>query len=201
MIPYPAEPETARRRALRKPHVRWSRGAALAGAAGAALTLAARAQAHVEVVPHSVRADAPTTVSFRTPNERPAHATTALVVEAAPGVELAAAAPPHGWRVEVARGRARWTGGRIEGERSVSFPLVVTARTRAGTEPFRASQTYDDGETVRWTARLGVLPAAGKEAPSQHLDRAFAVGTVGLLVIAASFLFLRVARQRPLQER
>jgi hypothetical protein len=201
VIPYLPAPETAHRRALRKPHVRWSRGAALAGAAGAALALASRAEAHVELVPPTVHADTPTTVSFRTPNERPGHATISLVVEAPPGVELAAAAAPPGWRLEVTGGRARWTGGRIEGERAVSFPLVLTARTRAGTEPFRASQTYDDGETVRFTARLGVLPAAGKEAPSQHLDRAFAAGAVGLLVIAASFLFLRVVRQRPLQER
>ena len=153
------------------------------------------------MTPPFVDADARTTVAFETPNERPPHATVSLEVKAPPGVELGSATPPAGWKLQLTHDTARWTGGRIEGERTVSFPLAVTARTRAGTEVFKAVQGYDDGESVRWEAGLTVLPAAGKEAPSQHLDRALAAGAVGLVVIAASFLALRLLRRRPLQER
>lgn len=153
------------------------------------------------MTPPFVDAGATTTIAFDTPNERPPHATVALAVTAPPGIELERATPPAGWRLELTHGTARWTGGRIEGARTVSFRLAVTARTRAGTEIFRAVQRYDDGESVRWDAGLTVLPAAGKESPSQHLDRALAAGAVGLVVIALSFLALRLLRRGPLQER
>ena len=159
------------------------------------------AWAHVTLTPPFVEADATTTVSFEMPNERPPHATTSLEVKAPPGVEFASATPPAGWKLQLEHDRARWTGGRIEGQRTVAFRLVVTARTRAGTEIFRATQGYDDGESVRWDAGLTVLPAAGAAAPSQHLDRALLAGGVGLVVIAVSFLALRLLRRRPLQER
>jgi len=165
------------------------------------LVAASRAEAHVTLTPPFVDADAKTTVAFEMPNERPPHATTSLEVKAPPGVELASMTPPAGWRLELTHDRARWTGGRIEGRRTVAFPLAVTARTRAGTEIFKATQGYDDGESVHWDAGLTVLPAAGDEAPSQHLDRAVAAGAVGLVVIALSFLVLRLLRRRPLQER
>jgi hypothetical protein len=165
------------------------------------LVAASRAEAHVTVDPPYVDAGARTTISFEMPNERPPHATISLEVKAPPGVELAAETPPAGWKLELQHDRARWTGGRIEGRRTVGFPLAVTARTRAGTELFKATQGYDDGESVRWDAGLSVLPAAGTDAPSQHLDRAVAAGAVGLVVIAASFLALRLLRRRPLQER
>jgi hypothetical protein len=165
------------------------------------LVAASRAEAHVTVAPPFVDADARTTVSFEMPNERPPHATISLEVKAPPGVELASATPPAGWKLELTHDRARWTGGRIEGQRTVAFPIAVTARTRAGTEIFKATQGYDDGESVRWDAGLTVLPAAGGEAPSQHLDRALAAGAIGLVVIAGSFLVLRLLRRRPLQER
>jgi hypothetical protein len=165
------------------------------------LVAASRADAHVTMTPPFVDGDVRSTVSFELPNERPPHATISLEVKAPPGIELASATPPAGWKLQLEHDRARWTGGRIEGRRTVAFPLVVTARTRAGTELFRATQGYDDGESVRWDAGLTVLPAAGDEAPSQHLDRALLAGGVGLVVIVASFLALRLARRRPLQER
>ena len=171
------------------------------GTVAAALVVTASAQAHVSITPPFVDAGLRTRIVFETPNERPPHTTTSLVIDAPPGVALAAAEAPPGWRLVVSGGRARWTGGRIEGRKVVSFPLLVTARTRAGTEAFRAVQGYDDDEVVRWDANLSVLPAAGSEAPSQHIDRALAAGAVGLVVILASFLGLRLLRRKPLQER
>ena len=95
----------------------------------------------------------------------------------------------------------RWSGGRIEGRRTVGFPIHVLARTRAGNQTFRAVQRYDDGQEVRWPATLSVLPAEGDTAPSQHLGRALAAGAAGLVVLVGSFLALRLLRRRPLQER
>lgn len=167
-----------------------------------ALALPAGALAHVTLSPPFVEAGVATRVALETPNERPPHATTSLVVEAPVGVELAEAGPPPaGWSVVVSGRRARWTGGRIEGERTVSFPLLVTARTRAGLQSLRVTQDYEDGETVSWETSLTVLPAAGDAAPSQRLDRALAAGVVGVVVIAASLVLLRLARRRSLQER
>lgn len=166
----------------------------------AAFALVQRAEAHVTLEPSFVEADTKATVAFATPNERAPHATTSLVIEAPDGVELSDGAVPRGWRLDLAGGRARWSGGRIEGTRVVAFPLSVTARTRAGNVTFRAIQGYDDGESVRWGANLTVLPASGSEAPSQRLDRALAAGAVGLVVIAGSFLVLRLIRRRPLQD-
>ncbi|HEX3290234.1 MAG TPA: DUF1775 domain-containing protein [Gaiella sp.] len=165
-----------------------------------ALAAAGAAQGHVTIAPPFVDVGARATIAFETPNERPPHRTTSLVVQAPPGVELAAAQPPKGWRLRLSGGHARWSGGTIVGRSVVRFPLSVTARIPAGTATFRATQTYDDGESVRWDAALSVLPATGAEAPSQHLDRAVAAGAVGL-VVALSFVALRLLRRRPLQER
>lgn len=193
--------KTRKRTALQKPDRR-RRARRLAVASGAAaLALPASGSAHVTISPGYVEADAAATIAFETPNERPPHATVALEIDAPPGVALERLPPPRGWSVEVDTTSARWSGGRIEGTRTVRFPLRVIARTRAGNQAFRAVQRYDDGEEVRWDATLSVLPAAGTEAPSQHLGRALAAGAAGLVVLAGSLLVLRRLRRRPLQER
>jgi hypothetical protein len=191
--------KTIVRQTLRNAHLRrWLRRAALGVAP---LVCVAVAQAHVTIAPPFVDVGATATIAFETPNERPPHRTTALVVEAPAGIDVDAARPPAGWRLDLSGGTARWSGGTIAGRAVVRFPVSVTARIPAGTATFRATQTYDDGEKVRWDAALTVLPASGSEAPSQHFDRALAAGAVGLVVIAASFLALRLLRRRPLQER
>lgn len=182
---------------FRPPHLR----APAAVAVVACLALAPAAFAHVSVTPPFVEAGVPTTVSFETPNEREGRATTSVELEAPADVELGAATPPPGWRVEVEGRRARWTGGRIEGAAVVAFPVVVTAQTPAGTQRFSAVQGYDDGEAVEWTSPLAVLPAPAAKAPEQRLDRALAAGVIGLVVVAGSLFALRRLRRRPLQEQ
>jgi hypothetical protein len=192
--------KTTLRQALRNAHLpRWLGLVVLVAIAG--LAGAGTARAHVTIAPPFVDVGTTATIAFETPNERPPHRTTALAVHAPPGVELSAAQPPAGWRLDLSGGTARWSGGTIAGRAVVRFPLSVTARIPAGTAMFRATQTYDDGESVRWDAALTVLPASGSEAPPQHFDRALAAGAVGLVVIAGSFLALRLLRRRPLQER
>jgi len=166
-----------------------------------ALAVPGSALAHVTISPTYVEADATATIRFETPNERPPHATVRLVIDAPPGVAFESAAPPPGWKLDLQTTRAQWSGGRIEGVRTVAFPIRVLARTRAGNQTFRAVQSYDDGEQVRWPATLSVLPAEGAQAPSQHLGRALAAAAAGLLLLVGSFLVLRLLRRPPLQER
>jgi uncharacterized protein YcnI len=172
------------------------RRAVIAVAALVVAVGASPAAAHVTLAPPFVEAGEATTVSFATPNERAGRATTALEIVAPAGVELAASTAPAGWTLTLSDVRARWRGGRIEGQSTVSFPLEVTARTRAGTETFRATQTYDDGEVVHWDANLAVLPPSADAAPPQHLRRALVASAVGLIVIMGSFAGLRFLRLR-----
>jgi uncharacterized protein YcnI len=161
-----------------------------------ALAVPAAARAHVTIAPPFVEAEAPTAIAFATPNERPGHATTALEITAPAGVEIARADPPRGWTVAVSGNRARWSGGRIEGESDVSFAVVVTARMRAGAATFQASQRYDDGEVVRWDARLTVLPPSAEDSPPEHLRRAVIASVVGLVAIGGGFVSVALRRRR-----
>jgi uncharacterized protein YcnI len=155
----------------------------------------------VTIAPSYVEAGATSTITFETPNERPPHATIALSIEAPPGVAFSRVTPPAGWRLSLTTTNARWTGGRIDGRRTVGFPVRVLTRTRVGDQVFRAVQSYDDGRQVRWPATLSVLPATGAEASSQDRGRVIAASVAGLLVIAGSVLVLRRLRRPPLQER
>ena len=193
-MPTASHLQTVRRAGSRGPHV-------LVALAVLALALPTAARAHVTLSPAFLEFGAEATILFETPNERAGRATTSLSLEAPAGIELAEADPPTGWELAVTDGLATWTGGRIENEDVVSFPLDVTARTEAGVQVFRAVQGYDDGEVVHWEATLTVLPASGDEAPSQQLGRALAAGAVGLAVIGLSLLVLWRVRRRSLQER
>jgi Domain of unkown function (DUF1775) len=165
------------------------------------VVLPGEALAHVTISPTYVEADVTSRIVFETPNERPPHATVALAIDAPPGVAFSAAEPPPGWKLDLSTTRVVWSGGRIEGRRTIAFPIRVLARTRAGNQTFQAAQSYDDGKDVGWPAALSVLPAEGAEAPSQHPGRALAAGAAGLLVLAGSLLALRRLRRPPLQER
>ena len=168
-----------------------------------ALLVTSPGWAHVTPTPPFVDADTATTVSFATPNERAGHSTTSLELVAPPGVELSAPErpTPSGWDVELTSDRVRWSGGRIVGTEAVSFPVTVTARTRAGPVRFDATQGYDDGEAVRWDATLTVVPATAEDAPPQHFRRAFVAGAIGLAVIGTSLLTLRRIRRGALHNR
>lgn len=159
------------------------------------------AEAHVTVAPPFVEADAPTVVSFETPNERRGYGTISLEIVAPAGIELSASDPPSGWALDLRGARARWTGGRIRAAHVVSFPLVVIARAQPGTMTFKATQRYDDGRFVAWDAQLTVLPSGPERSPPQHVRRAVIASVVGLGVIAASFLTLSRVRRRSLQDR
>jgi uncharacterized protein YcnI len=167
-----------------------------AATATAALAVPSLAQAHVSVTPAFVEADVPAGIAFEAPNERAPQATVELSATAPPGIEIVSADAPPGWQADVAGSTVTWTGGRIEGERTVSFPVRVLARVRAGTYAFKASQRYSDGGVVRWQASLTVLPAKGAASPQQNLTGAIVAGIIGLVVIAGSLLGVRLLRRR-----
>ena len=158
------------------------------------LAAASTATGHVTIAPPFVELDEQTELAFETPNERAPRVTTSLELVAPPGVELAAAPAPEGWSLSLEGTTARWSGGTIEADDVVAFPLLVTARDQAGTEVFRARQRYDDGAVVRWTARLTVVPASAEE-PEQQLGRAFVAGAVGLVVLVGSLVVVRRLRR------
>jgi uncharacterized protein YcnI len=169
----------------------------LAAVAAAALALPAAAVAHVTIAPPFVDDGVPTRIAFQLPNERPPHATIGLTVTAPPGIALGVATAPPGWRAAVDGSQVTWTGGRITGRRTVDFPVRVTARVRAGTVAFLATQRYDDDRTVKWKVALTVLPATGAAAPKQHPWGAVAAGVIGLVVVVLSVVGLRCLRRRP----
>lgn len=165
-----------------------------------ALVMPAIVSAHVTIEPPFVEDGVESTISFATPNERPPHATTTVSVTAPPGIAVVSATAPAGWHAAVKGSTVSWTGGRLEDRATVSFPLRIRARVRAGTYAFEAAQRYDDGATVKWKSALSVLPASGSAAPKQHPWGALGAALAGVVVIAGSLVLVRVLRRRSLQD-
>lgn len=168
--------------------------------AAVALSLPAAAGAHVVIAPPFVQDGIQSTIAFQTPNERPPHVTVGLSVTAPPGVALDSAKAPKGWHAKISGSTVSWSGGRLTDRSTLDFPLTITAKVRAGTHAFAATQTYDDGATVKWNAGLSVLPATGAATPKQHPWGAVAAAVAGLLVIGGSVVLLRRARRAPVHE-
>jgi uncharacterized protein YcnI len=165
-----------------------------------ALLWPAAAGAHVTIAPPFVQDGIKSTIAFQTPNERAPHATVGLSVTAPPGVAVDSAQAPKGWQAKISGSTVSWSGGKLTGRTTVDFPVTITAKVRAGTHPFAATQTYDDGAKVKWNAGLSVLPATGAQAPKQHPWGAFAAAVAGLLVIGGSVFLLRRVRRTPVQQ-
>jgi uncharacterized protein YcnI len=168
--------------------------------AATALVIPATAAGHVTISPPFVEDGVESEIALATPNERPPHATIAVRATAPPGISVVSATAPAGWTATVEGSTVTWSGGRLEDRTTVSFPVRILARVRAGAYVFTSVQTYDDGATVRWKADLSVLPAAGAAAPKQHPWSAIGATVAGLIVIAGSLVGLSILRRRPLQD-
>ncbi len=145
-------------------------------AAVAALLLApAAAQAHVTLQPDTAPAGGFTRLDVRVPNERDDAGTTKVDVQLPPGFIAASYEPVPGWKVKVTRSKAAepidtgeglksdtqvsritWTGdgkaGVIAPGEFQDFGLSLKMPDgQAGDKlTFKALQTYDDGQVVRW---------------------------------------------------
>lgn len=146
---------------------------ALALTAALALALPASAAAHVTLQPSEAAAGDYTVLDVRVPNERDDAATTKVDVQLPPGFVFASYQPIPGWSVEVksanlAQPRQTDDGPVTSEVREMvwvadgdktgiqpgqfqDFPISVQIPGQAGDMlTFKALQTYDNGELVRW---------------------------------------------------
>ena len=138
-----------------------------------ALAVPATASAHVTLQPDEAAAGDFTVLNVRVPNERDDAATTKVDVQLPPGFVFASYQPVPGWSVAVKMeklakplsshgekiveqvAQMTWTadsdGAGIQPGQFQDFPISVQIPGEAGdTLTFKALQTYDDGEVVRW---------------------------------------------------
>lgn len=158
-----------------------------AGAALAATLAAAPAQAHVTLQPEQAPAGGFTRLDVRVPNERDEAGTTKVRVQFPPGFIFLSTEPRPGWTAKVTKRKlaepveafgekqteevdtvtftAR-KGERIDPGQFLDFGLSVGLPDKAGSAlTFKALQTYDNGETVRWIGP----PDAEEPAPQVKL--------------------------------
>jgi periplasmic copper chaperone A len=207
----------------------------LAAAAAVALLAPAAAQAHVTLQPSTAQAGGYTRLDVRVPNERDDAATTKVEVQLPPGFISASYEPVPGWDATVTMGKAEkpidagdglksdtqvsritWTGdgkqGKVAPGEFQDFGLSLKMPDAAAGEKltFKALQTYDDGQVVRWIgpedadepAPTVTLPAA---APAQNASApasdessdglAIAALIVGALALLAALAALFVNRR------
>lgn len=207
--------------------------------AACSLLAPAAAQAHVTLQPNEAPAGSYTVLDVRVPNETEDANTTKVQVQFPAGFAEASYQSVPGWSVKVIKEKLAkpvqtddgpvtegvhemiWTGsgsaGRIAPGQFMDFPVSVQIPGRAGDElTFKALQTYDNGEVVRWIGAPEsehpapqVLVTAAAEDHHGGSDRAassssdsgggdkaskglgiaaLAVGALGLIVGAAALL-------------
>ncbi|MES4902393.1 MULTISPECIES: YcnI family protein [unclassified Streptomyces] len=141
-------------------------------AAGALVLLAATpAFAHVSVQPGQAEQGSYSTIAFKVPNEKdnastvklevtlPAdHPLVSVMAQPVPGWDvkltkskLAKPVEVHGEKISEAVTKVTWSGGKIEPGTFQQFPLSVGQLPEDADQlVFKALQTYDDKEVVRW---------------------------------------------------
>jgi periplasmic copper chaperone A len=138
-----------------------------------ALMAPASAGAHVTLQPSEAAAGDFTALDVRVPNERDDSGTTNVDVQFPPGFAFASYQPVPGWSVKVRMeklakpitshgekiteqvAQMTWTadsaGSAIQPGQFLDFPISVQIPGEAGdTLTFKALQTYENGEVVRW---------------------------------------------------
>jgi periplasmic copper chaperone A len=170
--------------AIERATIEWAGRALTALIAVLALAVPSAAGAHVTLQPREAPADTFTVLDVRVPNESGDLATTKVDVEFPPGFTYALYQPIAGWSVDVKMtklakpitsggqtitervSRVTWTArsdrAEIQPEQFKDFQIGVQFPGRAGdTLTFKAHQTYESGEVVRWTGG----PNSGQPAP------------------------------------
>ncbi|NBM20307.1 YcnI family protein [Streptomyces sp. GC420] len=140
-------------------------------AAGAVLFLSGPAFAHVSVQPGEAEKGGYATINFKVPNERDDASTVNLEISFPTDHPLASVMPQPvpGWDVKVTRSKldkpveihgskideavtkVTWSGGKIAPGQFQQFPLSVGQLPEDADQlVFKAIQTYDNKEVVRW---------------------------------------------------
>ncbi|MBS1863538.1 MAG: YcnI family protein [Actinobacteria bacterium] len=134
-----------------------------------ALLAPAAAQAHVTVQPNEAPEGAYTVLDVRVPNETDDANTTKVEVQLPEGFGDVSYQAVPGWNVKVVHDKLKvpiqtddgpvtegvreviFNGGKLPPGEFQDFPLSVQIPGKAGEElTFKAVQTYDNGEVVRW---------------------------------------------------
>jgi periplasmic copper chaperone A len=134
-----------------------------------ALLAPAPASAHVTVQPNEAPEGAYTVLDVRVPNETEDATTTKVAVQFPEGFGDVSYQAVPGWNVEVIQAKLKepiqtddgpvtegvkeviFSGGKLAPGQFQDFPLSVQIPGVAGEElTFKAVQTYDNGEVVRW---------------------------------------------------
>ncbi|MEV6956168.1 YcnI family protein [Streptomyces sp. NPDC051183] len=144
---------------------------AAAVAAGSVLLLSGTAFAHVGVQPGEATKGGYATINFKVPNERDNASTTQLEVNFPVDQPLTSVMPQdipgwtstvektkldkpltvHGKQINEVVSKVTWSGGKIEPGRFQQFPVSVgKLPDNADKMVFKAIQTYDNNEVVRW---------------------------------------------------
>ncbi|MFB7463803.1 YcnI family protein [Streptomyces sp. NPDC056224] len=144
---------------------------AAALASGTVLVLSGTAFAHVGVQPGEATKGGYATINFKVPNERDNASTTQLEVNFPVDQPLTSVMPQDvpGWTVAVEKSKldkpltvhgkqineavtkVTWSGGKIEPGKFQQFPLSVgKLPENVDQMVFKAIQTYDNNEVVRW---------------------------------------------------
>ncbi|SCE50719.1 Uncharacterized protein YcnI [Streptomyces sp. DvalAA-14] len=159
------------------------RAATVAALAGSAVLLAAvPAFAHVTVTPDTAQKGAYSTVSFKVPDEEDHANTTKVEVNLPTDHPIASVSiqPVPGWTAQVtttklatpmktddgtvdqAVSKITWSGGKIAPGQFQQFPVSLgPLPADADSLSFKALQTYDNGDIVRWIE----IPQAGQPEP------------------------------------
>lgn len=159
------------------------RAAAVTALAGSAVLLAAvPAFAHVTVQPSTAVKGSYSTVNFKVPNEQDSASTTRIEVSLPTDHPIASVSlqPVPGWTAQVstvklatplktddgtvseAVSKIVWSGGKIAPGQFQQFPVSFgPLPTDTDSLVFKALQTYDNGDVVRWIE----VPQAGQPEP------------------------------------
>jgi periplasmic copper chaperone A len=140
----------------------------------ALLALPAAASAHVTLQPSEAPEGAFTVLDVRVPNESDNANTTQIAVQFPVGFADVSYQAVPGWSVKVTKDKLAkpvqtddgpvtegvkemvFSGGKLPPGEFQDFPLSVQIPGKAGEElTFKAVQTYDDGEVVRWIGGPG----------------------------------------------
>lgn len=160
-----------------------ARAATVAALAGATVVLAAvPAFAHVTVQPATAAKGGYTTVAFKVPNEQDSASTVKIEVNLPTDHPIASVSlqPVPGWTAQVTKSKLAtpiktddgtidqavtkitWSGGKIAPGQFQQFPVSFgPLPTDTDSLSFKALQTYDNGDVVRWIE----VPQAGQAEP------------------------------------
>lgn len=133
------------------------------GLVGAWVLGATPAFAHVTVdATDASRGAEATTLTFRVPNEQDAAATTKVEVflpETA-AFEFVAVKPMPGWTITSDKTKVTWADGKLAPGQFDEFKIEVGPLPKTASLVFKAIQTYDNGDVVRW---IDATPPSGEE--------------------------------------